>query len=277
MLYHTGQRERRLYVTPMGGLGNRLMAIFGTIACCFIEKYDQLVIRWAKNGHCPLSLHEIIKIVNVDHQVLETPKYVHKLPELVLKPFQFFGDGCIYESTMSSSSPSPLTIMQWIIDNIAKYVEFIPYQPIAATKLGLHCRRSDWGATSVNNYDMTDNLREKRQILDVEFEKFINPIITGHSTFLSTDSIRTEDYIKSRHPHVIITKKTRYPIRTSRDAVLMREALVDLHTLAESQTIIRDSESTFSFVATLMNGGFTRPNRLITWPRPVLQGAGPGF
>lgn len=287
MLSHHGHRRpeykhvppiKSLTVTPPGGMGNRLMAIYGTIACYFIEKYDRLTIYWAKNNHCPISLHNIIKINGVEHRIIETSNYILNFPGLTKKSTQFFGAGCIYELVPNvSESPPAETILQWIIENIAKYIEYVPHQPVAIATYGIHCRRSDWGATTINNYDMTENLSQKRMILDIEFEKFIKPIITNQTAFLSTDSIRTEDYLKLCHPHIITTKKARYPTSTNRDEDLMREALVDLHTLAASQTIIRDSDSTFSYIAALMNGGFSRPNRLITWPRPVLQAAGPGF
>lgn len=284
MLCHIRPTPKLLYVTPPGGIGNRLITIFTAIAYCVLEKYDGIIIRWAVNSHCHIDLDAIIKLRNINHQIVKTEDYIIGPNDSVEKRFLIqknvglFGTGFIYETMHNiDNNFSSEYLMQWVINNIGTYIDFVPYKPIASVEFGVHCRRSDWGVTSKNNHDITDNLFDKRTILDIEFEKFISPIVTNHSTFLSTDSIRTEQYIKSKHPHIITMRKSKYPTSTDRDAIMTKEALIDLHTLAASRTIIRDSNSTFSYIAALMNGGLLKPNRLITWSRPVLQVSGPGF
>lgn len=270
---------KQVYLTPPGGMGNRLMAIFTAIAYCVLEKYDKLTIRWAVNDHCNTSIHSIIKLKNINNQIIETNEYVIESNGLISKNVALFGNGFIFQSPYGNinSILHQNAILQWIISNISNYVDFVPYQPIAVVKFGLHCRRSDWGVTTKNNHDITDDIFNKRTILDVEFEKFVNPIISGKPTFLSTDSIRTEEYFKSKHPAIIISKKTQYPISTNRNKAMAHDALIDLHTLAASEVIVRDSGSTFSYIAAIMNGGLLKENRLITWQRPVLQNPGPGL
>jgi hypothetical protein len=128
----------------------------------------------------------------------------------------------------------------------------------------------------MDSQTIVNNLRENRITLDIEFEKYVRQFIIDKSVFLATDSIRTEEYFKSRYPHIVVFTKTKYPINSNRDKVITLESLIDLHTLSASKTIIRDSDSTFSLVAMLMCKGFDH-NRFITWPRPVLQASGPGF
>ncbi len=272
MLQH---HQRSLDIVPTGGIGNRLMAIFVAVAYMVMEEYDELCIRWAINNHCNTNIGNILTIKNLKYQVTEHKNYCINPLDLHKRPHTPWGFH-FYETCPRKRINLPIDeIIRWISDNIHNYIEFVQYSPIVSADIGLHCRRCDWGA-SMDSRTIVNNLREDRIILDVEFERYVRQLIVGKSVFLATDSIRTEEYFKSHHQHIVISTKTKYPTNSHRDKIITLESLIDLHTLSASKTIIRDSDSTFSLVAMLMHKGFDH-NGFITWPRPVLQTSGPGF
>lgn len=280
--------QNQIITTPVGGLGNRLLTIFAAIAYTHIEQYDKLVIRWTNNSHCPINLNEVLTITNTPHDIVDSPIY-DTTPTPYPKITHLYGNSHTYETTARTSETTPEQVFEWVRCNLHSHIDLVPVSPIILPDIALHCRRSDWGATVNDPRSIISNIRRDRIILDIEFEKYVRPIIDGRSpVFLSTDSPRTEEVLLREHPHIVIQRKTKYPIDTTRTPLLIKEALVDLMTLAYAKMIIRDSQSTFSMVAHLLaltkhyhcqqltQQQVPQPS-LITWDRPVLREAGPGF
>lgn len=255
MLQHTPTLTKPLdnAIIPIGGLGNRLLRIFKAIQL----SHSPLNIIWVKNPHCQIDLNQLIKIL-IPHQ---TKTYNNYHTALKNNPNNY-----------GLSYPSLDANLYWLHTQLPNYIQFQPPQnPQPPQPIAIHARRSDWGL--MINGQINHNHIQQQDYLDQEFIKYLKPIIKNQPFYLSTDSQRTKYHFQTHYPTQLHhQKQANYPTNYIRNHQETISAWNDLHALATATTIIRDSGSTYSLIAHIINR-----NNIITWQRPTLQIPGTGL
>ena len=264
MLHH-GPNHKHLVLTPCAGLGNRMLAILSALRYIELGCYKTLTICWVKHGHCPIDLSEIADIL-VDHDIMDS-FVAGSTPQFQLVK------GYKYDKIMASNiwNSQDDILESWIPwARQCKLIKWKLPEPICQPDVGIHCRRSDWGVCDFQRQLHSDSYALHSQ-LDQTYYDEIADNIKGKA-FISSDSYETIEYFKSKRPDIISQNKSQYSNNSERSLVMMREALIDLATLAKCRVIYRDSSSTFSLLASIIGR-----NRLITWRRPYLDQSGTGY
>jgi len=268
MLHH-GPNHNHLVMHAVGGLGNRALAVISAAFMLYKGYYKSITIAWHTSYHCSINMHEILEL-DADY---ELNSYVPPI------------DGMCYQyhryTTMKSDGVVASNIVAWY-DPYASIVEWAKTSPMLRWKLkddekvlqadlGIHCRRSDWGYT-VPEYQSVE-IEGLNLLIS---ESFLDHIITTRDIsdiFMASDSPKTVRAFKDKIPHLKAYPKHYDDFTDSyRDRIMMDEAIYDLTSLSKCKTIIRDSGSTFSFLASIIGN-----NELVTWSRPYLNNCGGGF
>lgn len=263
-----------LVIRPQCGLGNRMCALFSAIMAVACGQYRSLVIVWDRDGHCDIDLEEVLTIKNIPCQIINSSQSDYNTPfNRIAINGEYHGIATVYffPSRATNYGDYKSCIYSWAWHNLDRYVDWVMYDTCHHSKLGLHCRRSDYGATQ--GHTVIDDLSGQRKILDHQFLEYSSKYIDQfESAFLATDSVATQQHFidvfgdKIKYHH-----KNRFPVDTIRTG-LMRDSLIDLHNLSKAQLLLRDSVSTFSLLAHIIGR-----NYLITWRRPTMAGCGSGL
>lgn len=264
-LLHHGPKHSHLVLVPRGGLCNRLSAILAGL--CYVRHglYKSITINWLPSDHCPIAIDEFCTI-KADCDIVYDTVLIHTHPQYYLaRGYKF--DGIAASNFWQHPSDLRLGLEEWKAS--ACMIDWNLPEPICLADYGLHCRRSDWGHHLYNTTD--GSVKPLHHQLDVDFTTYVLNRVSGE-IFIASDSNDTIRHIKSELPHLHYQAKQEYPLDSKRSHSMLREALIDLSTLSKSRTIIRDSNSTFPFMAHIIGG-----NELITWPRTVLHSSGCGY
>lgn len=260
---------KQLIIYPVGGLGNRMQSIFSGIRKCTQNKYSSMIVIWT-GADCCIDLEEIVIFNNVKVKI-ERIDHPHENAKYRMPNISSVGYGWKIEEErdlVTSCTFLDNNDVAWSYQHINKYIEWIQYPTTTNVQIGVHCRRSDWGLY----YTQYETIKQQQTIIDENFIDYILPLVENKYFFLATDSITTLDTFKRIFGSRAITySKSEYPTDCVRNKQTMIESLFDLHSLAKCNTIIRDSDSSYSLLSHIIG-----QNKIITYERPILKAAGPG-
>jgi hypothetical protein len=252
---------------PRGGLGNRICSLLSALFYIKIGLYKSMTVNWLLSDHCPIDIEEFCDIKqHVDCDIYRDAPLFPPHPQFKLCKMH-------RHDTMAASQfwcheNYPRSDKQDMLQCI-KMIDFKLPDPMIKADFGLHCRRTDWGH---HLYDVNDgSVIGLHNTLDEKFADYLHNIISG-DIYIASDSNNTVSYMVKRFDNIKYQLKPDYPLDSKRSANMLREALVDISNLANSRTIIRDSNSSFALIAHLIGG-----NKMITWSRPILERSGSGY
>lgn len=266
-----------LIVIPIGGLGNRLLAVFSAIRHVVEGRFNSATICWLKDIECGIDLDELftINLPNIHiigHRHLLPEKMT--LHELVKKGENVFLEACYLFDIMGEQLCINDRHLEWYKNNIDLFIKIlIKCVPLDLTSdlstiIGVHCRRSDWGLYN-DNQQIIDNHELLIDRLNSDFASYLKAI-NVNKFFLATDCKKTLELLKSQND-ILYQDKCHYPPYhiwngIGRDRQVMIESFVDMILLSKCARIISDSYSTFSLAASILGN----IDRLI-WNRTVLR------
>lgn len=254
MLIHTNV-NRTFSITPIGGLGNRILALAASIRLINKGYYNDFRINWFQTHDLDAQLDEIL---TVDSKYILGPPY----PENPVLTLSQIGDIAI--PTTDKINICHFGTFQTIYDDTDVTPEFIEacskikhsQRIIDAAStidtkntIAIHCRRSDFWS---NNHETAARIAID---LDHKFAQYLLEKYPTEQLYLSTDSpytlIHFEKVFKDR---LIYYPKQLYPLWNNRNNPCMIEAAVEHYLLSQSKMIIADSNSTYSTTAAWMAG-----------------------
>ena len=253
-----------LTVVPVGGLGNRLLALFSALQLVSAGEFSSLRVLWAKSAlECGIEFGEL-GVINIPHEIITYNTY----KELSLHPIchqawrknnQFlpYLDGQIIIS--STRFPNMLARLDGYDDlrrgNLFRFKD--KHYRKADTinvdgRTGIHCRRTDWHSIAIEEGYMKFVASDDKMI------RYINS--TADELFVATDSpytlarLRTVTggrqihYPKQYYP-------TTYPLPAGacqRNMDCVNDAIIDMILLSRCTQIIADSASSFSTISSIL-------------------------
>ena len=263
MLTH---KDNCLTLVPVGGLGNRLLALFSAIHLVSVKKFDSLRILWAaSSSECNIAFRDL-GVINIPHEIVTYNNYGGPLPPPHISPgkmhefFPYF-DGQIIVSCTDFSNflthcdgihPTAINLPH---TNLFQFTDK-HYQKADTIdvngRTGIHCRRTDWHhAIEIEEGYM------KFAASDNKIISYINS--TDDKLFIATDSpyalarLRTATgdrlihYPKQHYPTNPVNHKA-----AQRNTACVSDAIIDIILLSRCTQIIADSASSFSTVSGIL-------------------------
>ena len=264
-----GKRKNRiLTLVPIGGLGNRIMAVTSAINFCRKQKYS-LCIYWFKDWGMGADFYDLFKLSgnDVDIRVVDA-KWFHLIYDRPRKknfwfPFlyQWFAfDTCIYEQWLAEEdnvvyisdrlkkSNNPYLVYWSKIPGLVCDLDYlVPAESVkklvqeraksfSSYMIGVHIRRSDH-LLAINNSPLSWFIEK------MEDEIRCNPDV---KFYVASDSLQEKKKIVDHFGDRIITT-TKGVDRSSKDDII--EGLVEIYALALTEKIYGSYESSFSIIA----------------------------
>ena len=271
-----------LTVVPVGGLGNRLLALFSAIHLVSIGKFDSLRVLWDVHEECNIAFEDI-GTINTPHEMIHGDDLgfrsdnswssvgsfgsVRRGGERLNEFLPYF-DGQIITTCTNFSCPQTHCdgVHPTIIDlphaNLFQFAEK-HYQKAntidVSGHIGIHCRRTDFATFVVHS-----EIEEGYMIFTASDDKMINYAnsITD-KLFIATDSPYTLARLRTavgsrlihypKHHYPIYSGKmvaSWKPIERSADCVV--DAIIDIILLSRCTQIIAESASSFPTISSIL-------------------------
>lgn len=264
--------KKDLYVAPICGIGNRMLAILTALYYKYgDDKYSNASVLWARDLEFCLNHSELLK-ADIDFinliGIYKSYKYEDKSHDQVIYEHNthYYVKACnIFKNDNRKN------VLNWIRSR-SRYYYDLTTKPakIPDNSIGLHCRRSDYGINIKGKVASDEQIMDAHIALDIQFANIIDSMYKTEPLFICTDSAYTLAYFKNRFgDRLNYLPKSQYPKYSNRNETILREAILDFSTLSNCKLIHRDSNSTFSFAASLIKNA-----KLRTWNRPVLKTCG---
>ena len=256
-------------IQPIGGLGNRLLAL--SAALRFIDRgyFGRLRIWWNTNDEMGADINDILTInkpVSYGPPLENSANYpLVNLPGTFKVPIHNRVGVCHYTHFKSVEDDNEQDITEEL-KHALRHINFnkdlisISDTIDVTNRIGIHCRRSDFWA---NHHELAARHHVK---LDRFMADYLEKTYPNDKFFIATDSPYTLLYFEERFGNRIIHyPKAYYPLWRTRNSHSVREAVVDMILLSRCSSIIADSNSTFSLTASWLG----RKNKLL-WELPKL-------
>lgn len=265
----------KITLVPAGGIANRMRAIAAAIALSK-EIGSSLEVIWFKYAGLNCSFRDIFEEIEMDGVVLKEAKrldlLLHDRPlrENLRIPYlfqQFIYDSCLYEQHFLKMFDEGFDFKRWAQGRnvfMTSYSQFhnFPnelfselFRPVEAIRrrieeccskltsncIGIHIRRTD---NVVSIHESPTDLF----VSTIEHELQKNP---GVNFYLATDSEEDKNLLCSRFGSHIITSDK---VARRNTAEGVRDAVVDLYVLSQTNRIYGSSGSSFTEMASYLNG-----------------------
>jgi hypothetical protein len=250
---HTGPTSNLEFcLIPVGGFGNRLLAIASGLRLLDKNYYGKMTIHWITNDEIGTKLNEIITINGNIHEAPPHPNSptlpLGALPTIRVPTHNKLN--ICHFSLFRSIEDHPTTDLTTEYKTALQRIQYHPdiqtqANTINTTNLiGIHCRRTDYWT---HNQETAAKIHTQ---LDKNITTYIKTHHPNEQIFLSTDSPYTLAHLQNELKNQIIHyPKTHYPIWTTRNPQTTKEAIIDHLLLSKCKKIIADSTSTFSQTA----------------------------
>lgn len=262
-----------LIVAPVCGLGNRTLS---TIAALYYKhnstNYRDVSLYWVRDSEFSMSFLDVydadIKCEESDEEMVS---YYHQDR---LKKNHIYDMGKHYFIKVCDFFPKNARsdITAWAKEHTRNHLRFVSEPSIQLPKqtVGIHCRRSDYGININGKVATKEQIADNHVRLDIEFGNEIKKRYPYQQLFISTDSAHTLAYFKYMFKdRILYTTKTDYPTHSNRSEEAIKQAIDDFMILSSCEIIYRDSNSTFSYAAGMINN-----SKIETWERPVFKSCG---
>lgn len=275
MLIH---KRNCLTLVPVGGLGNRLLALFSAVHLISIGAFDSLRVLWEVCQECNIAFEDI-GTINIPHEMI-----IHDKPprnrEILNQLFPYLDGQIITTCTNFSCSTPWLGCAQKHIGGIhQRFAECIcprcsfefnnanlfqfaekHYQKAntidVSGHIGIHCRRTDWP----HNGEIEEGYM-KFTASDNKMINYANSITD--KLFIATDSPYTLAHLRTAVGNRLIHyPKHHYPIYSGemmagwkpieRSANCVSDAIIDIILLSRCTQIVADSTSTFPTISGIL-------------------------
>lgn len=244
-------KDSIFYITPHGGLGNRILMMIAAIRFINKKYYTYCKVNWHKTDELNASYDEIFE---QPHQhIIEgqpTNSYTYNLQNNLEPTIEHIdGININHYACFRSVLDDQTANLEGEYRQAAKSLRFKQYYyNIADTidikdRIGIHCRRTDF---------WTQNHEEAARThvrLDKQFIKYLNTTHQNEKFFIATDSPYTLINFEDNINNIIHYPKTEYPLWRTRSSNCIKEAIIDHILLSRCKKIIADSNSTFSLTA----------------------------
>ena len=239
--------RKKIIIRPRGGLCNRLRAFASAIVMANeLDRY--LYLLWDKY---PVPFNELFEIPVVTEITIEDYNRIKEDDSDNIKLIERETFHRIKEISPATQEDTIIIYVGYSYYNSArKFVtvlrSFKPHQkivdrmiPIPQNTVGVHIRRTD------NKTATAESTNEKFMTVMDELVEEFNDI----TFFLATDDPETKELFVSRYDRVLT-----YDVECSRrDARGVKDALLELMTLAQTRVILGSTSSNFSTIAALFN------------------------
>lgn len=253
MIQHSDPNNYEFSVEPICGLGNRLLVLSAGIR--FLNKgyFKSMKVCWRPSEDLLATIEDVLTLDGPITYGLPYPEGTHlplqNMPNTVRVPITDKINVCHFATFRSSKDdPDADLTNEW--KEALKSIHFRrDLTAIADTidvsdRIGIHCRRSDFWA---QNHETAARCHVK---LDRFFVNYLKSVYPDKKFFLATDSPYTLiNFEEGLGDQIIHFPKTSYPIWRTRNSKSVKEAVVDMILLSRCSSIIADSDSTFSLVA----------------------------
>ncbi len=262
------EKNRRLTLVPIGGLGNRIMAITSAIDFCRKQKL-RLCIYWFKDWGMGANFHDLFKLRGNDvdikvvdaqwfHLLYDRPRKKNLWFPLLYQHFVF--DTCLYEQWLAkednvvhmldrlkksnkpylvywSKIPGLVCDLDYLVP--AKLVKKLVQEQIvsfSANTVGVHIRRTDH-ALAITNSPLSWFIEK------MEGEIKFNPDV---KFYVASDSLIEKKKLIDCFCNRIITMVKEVD-RSSKQGII--EGLAEIYLLAATSKIYGSYNSSFSVIA----------------------------
>ena len=262
---------------PVGGLCNRLLAIDSMIRICESIQKDLKVI-WIKNEdlgcflsdlYTPLA-HPTVKIELVELEsrpLIYSDRLMNELRQKVYNTFVKIYQKTRFDFVMHTSEMAQEKAMGYDFHVLSKYKNpyisswgrmdkgkfnsnlFKPREdiqkkipPFPTPTVGVHIRRSDH-QLAISKTPLEKFIQAMNEELKLEPKT---------NFFIASDSADVKSELTDIYPDKIITSTNESAIRNSTDGMV--SAMIDLYSLANTSKIIGTGISTFTLMASEING-----------------------
>lgn len=257
MIDHSCQPFEEFCVIPVGGLGNRILAILSGLRLVQKGYYKSMRICWEAAEEVAAEISDIFDTTNLnlglpfaDGPILP----LHNRPKGTPVPNYNRINIISFDRFTSINDKDHSTFHDDLKDNCCHLKFRSDLVALANTIdpnkcVGVHCRRTDFWVTN------HEQAARKYIALDRNLAKYLTIKFPDKTFFIATDSPYTmvffEEFFRGREIHF---PKGNYPIWRSRNLKSIQEAVVDMILLSRCETIVADSTSTFSLVAAWLGG-----------------------
>jgi len=264
MLGSTPQyRLKDLFLIPMAGLANRMLAIASAKRLCSMA-HARCNIAWEWGAYTDIFDDPSVRWV--PHEELDVPDNSHFVRHLLLHE----GGNCTNRRVPLSQHES-VVVMSWFIFNGAEEaplaheddLDLAPWLPMpvpAVMQRVIRFRERHFSERTVGiHVRRTDNLRAIEGSPDDLYFRLADDLVAdGYQVFLSTDNSATEMLFRTRYGDAVIQlpKNPDLVVRMPRPFRLEDtwDDLTDLWLLGSCAFVIGSAFSSFSKVAKMING-----------------------
>tara|TARA_R110000868_G_C10939494_1_gene766953 strand:+ start:1539 stop:2342 length:804 start_codon:yes stop_codon:yes gene_type:complete len=255
MLIH---KRKCLTIVPIGGLGNRLLALFSAIQLS-MEKFTSLRVIWAHHPECDIAFEDI-GTIDIPHEILTynscedaiaTSHIPRRTEKTVNKLMKYFDGQLIMACASIIGKPLSPKFFRFAEKHHQK-ADTID----VSNHIGIHCRRTDWNyVTPIAGQRRTPDIEERHRLFALSDNKLINYANNiSNKLFIATDSPYTLANFKiSLGDRLTNYPKSYYPNEQyNRSTDCVNDAIVDMILLSRCTEIIADSDSTFSMISSIL-------------------------